>query len=84
MGATVNLAYGFKSYYLINDEDTIRRLTRQYGFGECKIIYLDSPSEIAKYLPKWLKWIPFMISTGMRFFKIPDRYYSDIIAVMSK
>lgn len=84
MGATVNLAYGFKSYYSINDEDTIQKLTRQHGFGECEIIYFDSPGEIAKYLPKWLKWIPFMISAGMRFFKIPERYYSDIIAVMSK
>lgn len=84
MRATINLAYGFKSYYSINDENTIRGLAKRHGFTKCEIIYLDSPGEIAKYLPKWFKWMPFLISSGMRFFKIPNRYYSDIITVLSK
>lgn len=84
MKAKVNLDYGFKSYYLINDEFTIQKLVEQHGFKECKIIYFDSPNAIAKYLPKWFKWMPFSISSAMKFFKIPQRYYSDIIAVMSK
>ena len=84
MKARVNLDYGFKSYYLINDENTIRKFAERHGFKKCEILYLDSPEAIAKYFPPWLKWIPFSISSAMKFLKIPQRYYSDVIAVMSK
>lgn len=84
MKARVNLDYGFKSYYLINDENTIQKLAERHGFKKCEIFYLDSPQAIAKYFPQWLKWIPFSISSAMKFLNIPQRYYSDVIAVMSK
>lgn len=84
MRARVDLDYGFKSYYLINEENKIRQYSVKYGFKKCEIIYIDSPKEIARYFPLPLKWIPYTISKIMKIINIRNVYFSDLICIMEK
>ncbi|MGA2507800.1 MAG: methyltransferase domain-containing protein [Chitinispirillaceae bacterium] len=84
MHSTVNRSYGFPTYYLINEASAVRRLADKCGFKRVQFVYIDCPEVIAIYFPKCCRWIPSFISTIMKTIKIPERYYSNFIAELTK
>lgn len=84
MHLKVNTDLGFESYYYLNDEVTIKNLSEKYKFKTCSIIFIDSPRDIARYLPNGFKWLPYLISSIMQGLGISKRYSSDIIVRMEK